>query len=366
MIFKKIYQNIVVASIIFLLSCIGIERDWEEIESNYDHVLSVFGILNLDPGIPSFIGLYRTTDLDEVSQNFVSVDTLYYCDCTNGGNNEKEEDDRCWCDEESESYWIVDSIYEPAAIIKNASVMVSDELGNSHEFTFVEKITNIDTINIDTTFTIYGYTIDWDTTIFDTNNIRLNFYLDTTGTFIPQPETYYSLSVISPGFESLTGELITPPIPNFDSITQRGEVVDTIFVNEPFDIHWTPQQGGKGMVTGEVILGDWWNDTTNEDWCGGYFDPFIVDLYDNDQNSYSVYPWLCLEENDNVASKDYVLRLTAMDDNYFEYFITGEEGEYSNAFLNYPTTKGRSVGVQGGLGLFGSIASDWVLLKISP
>ena len=55
-----------------------------------------------------------------------------------------------------------------------------------------------------------------------------------------------------------------------------------------------------------------------------------------------------------------------MDDNYYEYFITGEAGEYSNALLNYPTTKGRSIGVEGGFGIFGSIASDWIVLKISP
>ena len=49
-----------------------------------------------------------------------------------------------------------------------------------------------------------------------------------------------------------------------------------------------------------------------------------------------------------------------MDDNYYEYFITGEAGEYSNMLLNYPTTKGRSVGIEGGFGFFGSIASDGI------
>ena len=62
--------------------------------------------------------------------------------------------------------------------------------------------------------------------------------------------------------------------------------------------------------------------------------------------------------------KDYVLRLTSMDNNYYDYFVVGESGEYSNALLNYPTTKGRSVGLEGGFGLFGSIASDWKIVKI--
>ena len=55
-----------------------------------------------------------------------------------------------------------------------------------------------------------------------------------------------------------------------------------------------------------------------------------------------------------------------MDENYHEYFIIGESGEYSNALLNYPTTKGRSVGIEGGFGFFGAIASEGLMLKISP
>ena len=97
--------------LLLIISCIGVNRQWEEVESDYDHVLNVFGILNLDPGYSSFIGLYRTTNLNEVSQKFSRVDTLYYCDCESDGG---KEDDNCWCEDEN-GYWVVDSIYEPAA-----------------------------------------------------------------------------------------------------------------------------------------------------------------------------------------------------------------------------------------------------------
>ena len=43
---------------------------------------------------------------------------------------------------------------------------------------------------------------------------------------------------------------------------------------------------------------------------------------------------------------------------------SGEPGEYSNALLNSATTKGRSIGIDGGFGVFGAIASDWKFLKI--
>ena len=37
---------------------------WEDVESDYDHVLNVFSVISLDPKLDSFVGLYRTTDLD--------------------------------------------------------------------------------------------------------------------------------------------------------------------------------------------------------------------------------------------------------------------------------------------------------------
>ena len=122
-----------------LFSCLG-ENSWEDLESEYDHVLNVFGLVSLDTLQPSYVGLYSTTDLDEISQIFVGVDTLGWCDC---------DDDECgWnedCDaKEIEGYWILDSLFEPAALIKNASVMISDNDGNSYDFSYVENITFVD------------------------------------------------------------------------------------------------------------------------------------------------------------------------------------------------------------------------------
>ena len=359
MIFKNKYQSSLLFFLLLTFSCISIEGEWEEIESNYDHVLNVFGILNLDTGFTSFIGLYRTTDLNEVSQRFSRVDTLFYCNC-----GAVEEDERCWCEDDDEGYWEVDSIYEPAAIIKDASVFVTDDNGTGFEFTFVENIEMIDTIMFDTTIFINGYNIDFDTTIFDTNNFRLNFYIDTTGNFRPQEGQNYTLSITAPNFDPVTGFLTTPFKPQLNSVFQRGSITDTIFVDEPFDISYDYEPKGKALVTAEVMLGDWWNDDSNAGWCGGNFDPFIVDLNDGMQNNPSIYPWLCFSEDEEVIVKDYVLRLTAFDDNYYEYFIVGEPGEYSNALLNYPTTKGRSIGINGGFGVFGAVASDWKFLKI--
>ena len=346
--FKQHYQTLCTILALNFLGCLGTETSWEDLESNYDHVLNVFGLMNLDSGHTSFIGLYRTTDLDELSQNFVGVDTVGYYE-----DDEKEEEG---------GYWVIDSIYEPAALIRDATVLVSDDQGNSYEFSFVEKITFIDTIYFDTTFTFYGYTFDWDTTIYDTNTFRINFYVDTTGTFNPQSETNYQLSITAPGFDPVSGFLTTPMIPTIDSLIQRGQAADTINASEPFDIFWGSQGNGKGMITGEVLFNNQETDTTWQEWCGGFFEQ-AVDFSDS---SAFIPGSFCEETIDSHQPEDYFVRLTAMDDNYYEYFITGEIGEYANLLLNYPTTKGRSVGIEGGFGVFGSIGSSRVLKTILP
>ena len=176
----------------FMAGCLFPTNEWEDLGSDFNHVLNVFGLINLDPGHPSYVGLYRTTNLNETSMNFVGADTLYWCDCS--------EDDCSWnCDENEQGFWVIDSIYEPAALIKDASVNLTDDVGNIYNLTFVEKISFIDTIYFDTSVTIYGTTVNWDTTFYDTNDIRINFYIDTSGAFNPQPVSYTHLTLPTSG-----------------------------------------------------------------------------------------------------------------------------------------------------------------------
>ena len=349
----------VLCSILILNSfgCLSIDTEWEDLESDYDHVLNVLGVINLDPGQTSFIGLYRTTDLDEVSQVLVDIDTIGYYEYEGDWDEEPKDGE--------DGYWIIDSIYEPAALIRDASVIVSDQNGNSYEFSFVEKISYVDTIYFDTTVTVYGYTFDWDTTIYDTNDFRINFYVDTTGTFNPEPETNYQLSITAPGFELITGSLTTPILPRIDSFIQSGVITDSIIISEPWEIFWDAQENTKGMITGEVIFNDLGGyDSTRDDW--GYCSSMSPQAIDFSDSSYVVDG--CIFENnvESLGFREGFFRLTSMDDNYYEYFITGELGEYSNLLLNYPTTKGRSVGIEGGFGVFGSIGSDGAILNIRP
>ena len=353
--FKHIYNILGIILAFNLCGCLSPTVDWEDLESDYDHVLNVFGLISLDPNIDSFVGLYRTTDLDELSQIFVGVDTVGYYEYEEGESEDGED-----------GFWMIDSLYEPAALIKDATILVTDEQGIEFEFNFIEyDYFHLDTVFYDTTdTTIFGYDIFFiDTIQIDTTfSWRNNYYKDSTGTFDPKPNTTYSLSIIpsnSSDYDPVTGGLTTPGYPVLiDSLIQ-----DTLFVNEPYEIHWQLLENTSGLLTGEVLVEeDEFGLSLNRDWCGGNFER-TVDL---SEGYYTVPAEFCEETGDTLQPAVSFIRLTAMDDNYFESFITGEIQDYSNLLLNSSTTQGRSVGIEGGYGVFGSIASDGVVRTIVP
>tara|TARA_B110001454_G_scaffold94969_1_gene90197 strand:+ start:2594 stop:3502 length:909 start_codon:yes stop_codon:yes gene_type:complete len=293
--FKKHIQSIFVAFIIIFNGCA--EGEWERLEVDYEPVLNVFGLISLDPEVGSFVRVYRTTNLSEESDIFVGVDTLVF---------------------DEEVY--LDSIYEPAGLIKNAQVSIKAN-GTSIPFNFVPK------------------QYSW--------KYEKNVYLDTLGTFTPQPGTTYLLDITVPGYDSVKGELLTPEIPVLiDSLIQ-----DTISTKRSYNIVWHQLNGGKGHLSGR--LGGW--KTAFE--CDPDFDR-VVDLQ---EGTYTVPVRICEEwQTEPGEPAPFIIRLMTMDENYYEYFIKGEEGKYSNFLLGSGTTAGQSVGIEGGLGVFGAVASSKV------
>ena len=322
--FRSYGLFLLISLVIFIPGCIPPPEEWEDIESDYDHVLNVLGIVSLDSDVSSFIGLYRTTDLGDISQLFVGVDTIWYDD----------------------DYFYLDSIYEPAALIKDAIVQLSDGV-NTYDFSFVESEEFYDT----TLVNILGV----DVAVVDTFNIRMNYYKDTTDTFHPQTGVTYQLTINSPNYDSVIGELTTPHFPVLiDSLIQ-----DTISSRELYKIFWEKwDDSTRGFLSGNILgSDDFWGGGS---WCRSDFQR-VVDLSDS---LYTVPTEFCDETSESTETADYFIRLTAMDDNYYSYFVKGETEDYSNFLLNSSTTKGRSVGIEGGFGVFGAIASDAILKVI--
>ena len=306
----------------------------------------------IDSNAESFVGVYRTTNLDEKSQIFVRADTLgyeYYED-----ENEKEG--------EEDGFWIVDSIYVPAALIEDAAVIITDEQGNSTNFSFTEfEYINFDTTFYDTSYFEFGgntFTIIDTLNIDTTFSIRVNIYKDTSGQFMPVNNMNYTLLINAPGYDPVIGSLITPEFP----ILEDSLIIDTLsFLNE-YEVSWKNSNVEYGLLIEQILIESNINYfSTLEKWCYGYKSS-IVEL---SENTHTVYPIYCDEHVSNIESQTALIKLMAMDENYYDYFIRGASEDYTN--ITVPnTTKGRSSGLEGGFGFFGAVASDQILRPILP
>ena len=302
--FRNYIQLYFFVFIIFFTAC-EVDSSWEKIEADYDPELIVFGLISLDPQIESFVKVYRTLELSEESEIIVESDTFQ----TDGNT-------------------YIFSNYEPSGLIKNAEVSISSN-GNSIPFTFVSS---------------------------QSFEREKNYYLDTLGIFIPQPGTIYTLNISVPGYPLVKGELLTPIIPVLiDSLIQ-----DTISIKRDYNIVWEKLNNGKGILTGR--LGGVKDGEVSDSFidCDLNLDR-VVDIQDG---TYTVVAKIC-DYAPLEAMLPYKIGLMTMDDNYYEYFIKGEGSKYNNFLLGSETTAGYSVGIQGALGVFGSIASTMtrVLIK---
>ena len=301
--FSKYIQLYFFIFAIFFTAC-EVDNNWEKIEADYDPELIVFGLISLDPEIDSFVKVYRTLELSEESEIIASTDTFKTDDST-----------------------YIFSNYEPAGLIKDAEVSITSN-GISIPFNFVSR------------------------QLFEREK---NHYLDTLGIFIPQPGTIYTLNISVPGYPLVKGELLTPIIPVLiDSLIQ-----DTISIKRDYNIVWEKLNSGKGILTGRL------GGVKDGEVSDSFIDcnPNLDRVVDIQEGSYKVLAKICDDPPLDIMLP-YKIGLMTMDDNYYQYFIKGEGSKYNNFLLGSETTAGYSVGIQGALGVFGSIASTMTTVLI--
>ena len=312
--------------------------EWEDLAHDREPVLNVFGLISLDPQVESFVRLYRSTNLSELSE--IRVDPFAVADLNQNG--ELDDNERfAWADSNgdgaiSDGEWLAIADldqdgtvneeewqdlftprYEPAAVIANANVVV-----------FAGS----------------------DSTLFEWRTDRQAYY-SKSADFVPKPQTHYGLQITASGFKSIIGRVLTPEMPVF-AVELHPDTLK-VGLNQTVDLSWRSATKGKGILTGKMLVEPMGIDESTD----ADFDFQCASLYkvvDLEEGTYTTDSFSC----DRSVTRPYLLRLTAMDANYYKYFVTGEARDYANILLPSNTTQGWGVGIDGGFGVFGAIASD--------
>ena len=182
------------------------------------------------------------------------------------------------------------------------------------------------------------------------NTYNPSFYGEPDG-FVPQFDADFKLEVNAPNGLSLTGTLHTTPKPEL-----LNQIQEMIYPDSFFTIKWNSPE--NAMIRIEV-------ESSNHPGCyihkSEYFESGetewktkIFSCYDNQREYYSGNP-------DSLT-----IQLTFMDINYYEYFIKYDEDEFLNFLMGISGSTRYAFGVEGGLGVFGSYATDKINLRFDP
>ena len=307
---------------LFFWACIADfspELEWEEVEADYEPELNIIGILSGDTLVTSFVRVHRTLRVDEAADTLMR-DTIF-------GN--------------------VVPYYASRFVIRDAQVTLS----NSTKDYILQLMKSVEGNRRENLYEAYVY-----------NGEDLN----------PKPGEKWILSVTTPGGLSATGETIVPPLPQLN----KEQLPDSFNTNQTMDIFWVAQQDNYQLVNVNNYQSYFFYDDydteegKNYDSCG-FWQELVVSPGD------TVWTYrrdICedavrIGETNDYETEDFLLiNLMSMDSNYHNYFLKyggdGEDKEFSSLFLGQGGS-GRSFGIQGGIGLFGSIGLDRHYLPIT-
>jgi len=272
---------------------------WENIQSDQEPTLNVFGMIIIGDGSQSFVQVQQTLELQGSDYRFAEYDTIYYGP-----------------DSTTDIY--VYEIYKTAYLVEDATVFISD--------------------GRDTTYFYYTPPDEYNP---EEGKSR---YLDTLNQFQPLPNTTYYLSVSTPDGRMVTGSVTTPPIPYIYS----GQVPDTLYNKKTFTIPFKRIREGNYLRIKTHSLYYAWR-------CGSSRSSFIPDVEDTTWTSKVIN---CSDEwwGQSGEPDSMIIELEAMEENYYQYFIKQSGSEYVNLFLGNEGNSGASSGVSGGYGVFGAIS----------
>jgi hypothetical protein len=287
-----------------LFGCLSLapELEWEDVTSDHDPVLNVFGLISADSLVTSFVRVQRTLDMEETADSLIR-DTI-------GGT--------------------VFIYYISRFLIRDAEVIISNGLNE--------------------------YIFEYNDYSFGQNGSLSEVYLYQGDDLHPQPGETWTLNVTAPGGFSVTGETIVPPLPQIFS----EELPDTFQLDQTMEITWQSMADNYQIMNVGNYLGyfgydDYYGDGSR---CGFWQENIIKP----EEESWTYRRDICEESYDQEWDEDLLLlNLMSMDNNYFDFFIRFREVEFSSSTIGEGGS-GRSFGIDGGIGVFGSVAIDrhWI------
>ena len=298
---------------------------WESIDTDNEEKLNIFGLISLDDSLESFVIVHKTLETSGPDERIIGMDTIYFSVYERyNEDTEMFESDTNWYEEP----WIR-TITEPRYIVKDASVIISDGIQN---FEFIRQPPTLDN-----EYWRGDYQYD------------LARYVDTSGQFLPQANTMFTLTITTPDGLTATGSLTTPPRP----VIYESTTIDTVSMRQPYQVSWIYAGEYTTLVAtgypqnnyGEVYLCGMEQLSTVEPgdttWTSAT-DPYCFDEYGN---------------SDQITEMD--IRVRFVDNNYAEYFVHGggDSEDISNILIGEGGI-GEGFGIEGGFGVFGAISSS--------
>ena len=278
------------------------ELEWEDVTSNHDPVLNVFGLLSADSILTSFVKVHRTLNMEEAADS-LTRDTI-------GGN--------------------IFISYVSRFIIRDAEVIVSNG-ENEYKFEYSD----------------YSFGL---------NGSLSESYQYQGNDLYPQPGETWVLNVTTPEGLSVTGETIIPPLPQIFS----EELPDSFQLDQTMEITWQPMIDNYQIMN----IGNYLGYFGYDEYYGGGFSCGLwqENIIKPEEESWTYRRDICDVSNNEEWDEDLLLlNLMSMDNNYFDYFIRFGEGEFSSSTVGEGGS-GRSFGINNGIGIFGSVAIDrhWI------
>ena len=285
-----------------LFGCLSLapELEWEDVTSDHESTLNIFGLISADSILTSFVRVHRTLDMEEAADSLIR-DTI-------GGT--------------------VFIDYTSRFIIRDAEVIVSNGMNE--------------------------YIFEYTDFFWDEDQIIQEVYLYPGNDLNPQPGETWTLNVTAPEGLSVTGETIVPPLPQIFN----EELPDTFQLNQTMEITWQPIADNYQIMNVGNYLGYFGYD----DYYGGVNCGLRQENIIKPEEELWTYRRDIFDGNfdQECDENQFFLNLMSMDNNYFDYFIRYGEVEFTSDFGSGGS--GRSFGIDGGIGVFGSVAIDrhWI------